>query len=105
VKFFVVSDVGGCRESSDGWMGTRGKSDDAFGCWEEDEKGVGCIGWVLGVGQAMRVIAPAEGCRHGLMSKNQHQHTVRLLRAQAIRGCPLLKFELHFSTTHCNSFK
>jgi hypothetical protein len=41
-NILVVAGVGGCWE----WMGMRGTSDDAFGCWEEDGKGLGCIGWV-----------------------------------------------------------
>lgn len=45
-KNFVVAGVGGCWEGSDGWMGMRGRSDDAFGCWEKDGKGLGMIGLV-----------------------------------------------------------
>ena len=38
--------INGCREGSGGWMGMRGTSADAFGCWEEDGKGLGVIGLV-----------------------------------------------------------
>ena len=52
----------------------------------------------FGVGHTMRVIALAEGCRHGLMSKTVE--CVKWLRAQTIRGRPLLKnLKSTFATT------
>jgi hypothetical protein len=40
-----------------------GTLDDAFGCWEEDEKGLGLIGLVLA--KQRGCIASAKVCRHG----------------------------------------
>ena len=45
-KICVVNGVGGCREGSGGWMGTRQTSVDAFGCWTEDGGGLECSGLV-----------------------------------------------------------
>jgi hypothetical protein len=44
--FFDVAGGDGCQEGSSGWMDGIGTSDDAFGCWEEDAKGLGLIGYV-----------------------------------------------------------
>jgi hypothetical protein len=44
--FFNVAGSNGCQEGSSGLMDRIGTLDDAFGCWEEDAKGLGLIGWV-----------------------------------------------------------
>ena len=38
--FFIAADVGGCREGNIGWVDEVGTSNDAFGCWEEEAKGL-----------------------------------------------------------------
>jgi hypothetical protein len=45
-NFFDVAGGDGCQEGSRGWMDRIGTLDNAFGCWEEDAKGLGLIGWV-----------------------------------------------------------
>ena len=44
--FFDVAGGDGCQEGNSGWMDGIGTSDNAFGCWEEDAKGLGSIGCV-----------------------------------------------------------
>jgi hypothetical protein len=44
--FFDVAGGGGCQEGSSGWMDGIGTLYNAFGCWEEDAKGLGSIGYV-----------------------------------------------------------
>ena len=44
--FSDVADSDGWREGSGGWYGRVGTTGDAFGCWEEEAKGLGSIGWV-----------------------------------------------------------
>jgi len=44
--FFYVAGGDGCQEGIRRWMDGIGTSDNAFGCGEEDEKGLGSIGWM-----------------------------------------------------------
>ena len=56
----------------------------------------------FGVGRAMRVIALAEGCCHGLM----FEMMCEIAKSSATRGCPLLKIlKSTFATTLCNGFR
>ena len=43
-NFVDVAGGDGCQEGSTGWMDVIGTLGDAFGCWEEDAKGLGLIG-------------------------------------------------------------
>jgi hypothetical protein len=55
----------------------------------------------FGVVRAMRVIASAKGCCHGLMSKR-----CEIAKSSATRGRPLLKIlKSTFATTLCNGFR
>jgi hypothetical protein len=45
-NFVDIADVGGYQEGSGGFIGNIGTSGNAFGCWEEDAKGLGSIGCV-----------------------------------------------------------
>jgi hypothetical protein len=44
--FFDVAGSDGCQVGSSGWMDKIGISGNAFGCWEEDAKGLVLIGRV-----------------------------------------------------------
>ena len=66
-NFVDVVDVGGCWEGSTGCVDGIGTSGDAYGCWEEEAKGLGSIGWVQA--EQWGCITSAEGFHHGLMSK------------------------------------
>ena len=39
-------DVGGYQEGNTCWIGKIGTLGNAFGCWEDDAKGLGLIGWM-----------------------------------------------------------
>jgi hypothetical protein len=43
-RFFYVAGGDGCQEGSNERMDGIGTLDDAFGCWEEDAKGLGLFG-------------------------------------------------------------
>jgi hypothetical protein len=55
-QFFDVAGGDGCQECSSEWMDGIGTLDDAFGCWEEDAKGLGLIGlvWAGSEGVSLR---------------------------------------------------
>jgi hypothetical protein len=44
--FFDVAGSDGCQEGSGRWMDSVSTSGNAFGCWEENKKGLGRIGSV-----------------------------------------------------------